>query len=42
MCFVAFKYWSSENVDINDELARIANHAASGEEGPNGKYHIIM
>lgn len=36
LCFVAFKYWGSEDVDINEELSGIANRAALGEEGING------
>ena len=37
--FSGFRCWDSEatGVDINDELAQIANKADLGEEGPNGK-----
>ena len=29
-------------MDINDELAQIANRAALGEEGPNGQYDNLV
>lgn len=45
LCFVfaGFRNWDVEatGVDINDELAQIANRADLGEEGPNGKLTFI-
>ena len=40
LLFAGFRGWDCEatGVDINDELAQIANRAALGEEGPNGQY----
>ena len=37
--FSGFRCWDNEatGLDINDELAQIANKADLGEEGPNGK-----
>jgi len=37
--FSGFRSWDAETtgVDINDELAQIANRADLGQEGPNGK-----
>ena len=36
--FSGFKCWSCDDIDINEELAHIANRADVGEEGPEGTY----
>lgn len=42
LCIAGFRCWDNEatGIDINDELAQIANRADLGEEGPNGKYNF--
>ena len=42
MC-AGLKGWDSTGtgVDINDELAQIANRADLGEEGPDGEWHFL-
>ena len=44
LLFAGFRGWDCEatGVDINDELAQIANRAALGEEGPNGQYSLSL
>lgn len=47
MYISGFRSWDCETtgVDINDELAQIANKADLGQEGPNGKlvkYSVVM
>lgn len=38
-----FRGWDNEStgIDINEELAQIANKAALGEEGPGGGYFFF-
>jgi hypothetical protein len=36
LLFSGFRCWGFQDVDINDELAHIANAAELGVEGPNG------
>lgn len=36
LCFVVFKYWGLEDVDINEEFLGIVNWVVLGEEGING------
>lgn len=39
-----FRGWDNEStgIDINEELAQIANKAALGEEGPGGGYFFFL